>query len=65
MGIEDLKKLLRKTFFQSILLSDKDAPLSLKSMYFGVDSVISAHAPDYHVSLIAPREMSDAGIPVV
>lgn len=36
-----------------------DAPLSLKEMYSSVDSVILAHAPDYHVNLIAPREMSD------
>ncbi len=28
-------------------------------MYSSVDSVILAHAPDYHVNLIAPREMSD------
>lgn len=36
-----------------------DAPLSLKEMYSSVDGVILAHAPDYHVNLIAPREMSD------
>ena len=36
-----------------------DAPLSLKEMYSSVDSVILAHAPDYHVNLIAPRETSD------
>lgn len=36
-----------------------DAPLSLKEMYSITDSVILAHAPDYHVNLIAPREMSD------
>ena len=36
-----------------------DAPLSLKEMYSSADSVILAHAPDYHVNLIAPREMSD------
>ena len=36
-----------------------DAPLSLKEMYSGTDSVILAHAPDYHVNLIAPKEMSD------
>ena len=36
-----------------------DAPLSLKEMYSNTDSVILAHAPDYHVNLIAPKEMSD------
>ena len=36
-----------------------DAPLSLREMYSGTDNVILAHAPDYHVNLIAPREMSD------
>lgn len=36
-----------------------DAPLSLKEMYSSVDGVILAHAPGYHVNLIAPREMSD------
>ena len=36
-----------------------DAPLSLKEMYSNTDNVILAHAPDYHVNLIAPREMSD------
>ena len=36
-----------------------DAPLSLKEMYSDTDSVILAHAPDYHVNLIAPNEMSD------
>ena len=36
-----------------------DAPLSLKEMYSDTDSVILAHAPDYHVNLIAPKEMSD------
>ena len=36
-----------------------DAPLSLREMYSNTDSVILAHAPDYHVNLIAPREMSD------
>lgn len=36
-----------------------DAPLSLKEMYSGADSVILAHAPDYQVNLIAPKEMSD------
>lgn len=36
-----------------------DAPLSLKEMYSITDSVILAHAPDYHVNLIAPKEMSD------
>ena len=35
-----------------------DAPLSLKEMYSDVDA-IPAHAPDYHVNLIAPKEMSD------
>ena len=36
-----------------------DAPLSLKEMYSNVDNAILAHAPDYHVNLIAPGEMSD------
>ena len=36
-----------------------DAPLSLKEMYSYVDNAILAHAPDYHVNLIAPKEMSD------
>ena len=36
-----------------------DAPLSLKEMYSNVDDDILAHAPDYHVNLIAPKEMSD------
>lgn len=36
-----------------------DAPLSLKEMYSDVDNAILAHTPDYHVNLIAPREMSD------
>lgn len=36
-----------------------DAPLTLKEMYSVTDSVILAHVPDYHVNLIAPREMSD------
>lgn len=36
-----------------------DAPLSLKEMYSNTDSAILAHAPDYHVNLIAPKEMSD------
>lgn len=39
-----------------------NAPLSLKEMYSSVDSVILAHAPDYHVNLIAPKEMSDGKI---
>lgn len=39
-----------------------DAPLSLKEMYSDVDSAILAHAPDYHVNLIAPAEMSDMEI---
>lgn len=39
-----------------------DAPLSLKEMYSDADSVILAHAPDYHVNLIAPMEMSDGEI---
>jgi len=39
-----------------------DAPLSLKEMYSEADSVILAHAPDYHVNLIAPKEMSDGEI---
>jgi hypothetical protein len=34
-----------------------DAPLSLKEMYSNVDDDILAHAPDYHVNLIAPKEM--------
>ena len=36
-----------------------DAPLSLKEMYSSADSIILAHAPDYHVNLIAPKEMSN------
>ena len=36
-----------------------DAPLSLKEMYSSTDNEILAHAPDYHVNLIAPKEMSD------
>ncbi|MCM1118427.1 MAG: Rpn family recombination-promoting nuclease/putative transposase [bacterium] len=36
-----------------------DAPLSLKEMYSDVDDAILTHAPDYHVNLIAPKEMSD------
>lgn len=36
-----------------------DAPLSLKEMYSSTDSVILEHAPDYHVNLIAPKDMSD------
>ncbi len=36
-----------------------DAPLSLKEMYSNTDGVILAHAPDYHVNLIAPKEMPD------
>ena len=39
-----------------------DAPLSLKEMYSDVDNAILAHAPDYHVNLIAPEEMSDKEI---
>lgn len=39
-----------------------NAPLSLKEMYSDVDDVILAHAPDYHVNLIAPAEMSDVEI---
>ena len=35
------------------------SPLSLKEMYSSNDSVILAHAPDYHVNLIAPKDMSD------
>lgn len=38
------------------------APLSLKEMYSGADSVLLAHAPDYHVNLIAPGEMEDVEI---
>jgi len=41
---------------------DWDAPLSLKEMYSNTNSVILAHAPDYHVNLIAPSEMSDKEI---
>ena len=41
---------------------DWDAPLSLKEMYSNTNSVILAHAPDYHVNLIAPKEMSDEKI---
>ena len=41
---------------------DWDAPLSLKEMYSITDSEILAHAPDYHVNLIAPKEMSDGEI---
>ena len=36
-----------------------DAPLSLKEMYSDVDDAILSHAPDYHVNLIASKEMSD------
>ena len=36
-----------------------DAPLSLKKMYTNTNSVILEHAPDYHVNLIAPKEMSE------
>ena len=36
-----------------------DAPLSLKEMYSAVDDAILSHTPDYHVNLIAPKEMSD------
>jgi len=39
-----------------------DAPLSLKEMYSEADSAILAHAPDYHVNLIVPGEMSDGEI---
>jgi len=38
------------------------APLSLKEMYSEADSVLLAHAPDYHVNLIAPGEMQDGEI---
>ena len=38
------------------------APLSLKEMYSEADSVLLAHAPDYHVNLIAPGEMEDGEI---
>ena len=41
---------------------DWDAPLSLKKMYSSTNDVILAHAPDYHVNLIAPKEMSDGEI---
>ncbi|MCM1239948.1 MAG: transposase, partial [Lachnospiraceae bacterium] len=37
-------------------------PLSLKEMYSNTNSVILAHSPDYHVNLIAPKEMSDREI---
>lgn len=36
-----------------------DAPLSLKEMYSDMDDAVLSHAPDYHVNLIAPKEMSD------
>lgn len=39
-----------------------DAPLSLKEMYSDVGNAILVHAPDYHVNLIAPGEMSDQEI---
>ena len=39
-----------------------DAPLSLREMYSDVDDAILAHAPDYHVNLIVPEEMSDKEI---
>ncbi len=38
---------------------DWDAPLSLAEMYSSTNNVILAHAPNYHVNLIAPKEMSD------
>ena len=41
---------------------DWDAPLTLKEMYSNTNSVILAHTPDYHVNLIAPKEMSDEEI---
>lgn len=41
---------------------DWDAPLSLKEIYSNTVSVILAHAPDYHVNLITPKEMSDGEI---
>lgn len=41
---------------------DWDAPLSLKEMYSNTNNVILAHAPDYHVNLIAPKEMADGEI---
>lgn len=37
----------------------RDAPLSLKEIYSVTDSVILAHTQDYHINLIAPKEMSD------
>lgn len=43
-------------------LESWDAPLTLKEMYSEADSEILAHAPDYHVNLIAPREMPDGEI---
>lgn len=39
-----------------------NAPLSLREMYSEADGVILAHAPDYHVNLISPREMQDGEI---
>lgn len=41
---------------------DWDAPLSLEEMYSCANNVILAHAPNYHVNLIAPKEMSDGEI---
>ncbi|MCM1091917.1 MAG: Rpn family recombination-promoting nuclease/putative transposase [Butyrivibrio sp.] len=39
-----------------------DAPLSLREMYSEADSVLLAHVPDYHVNLIAPRDLHDGEI---
>lgn len=36
--------------------------LSLEEMYSCTNNVILAHAPNYHVNLIAPKEMSDGEI---
>ncbi len=41
---------------------DWDAPLSLKEMYSNTNSELLAHAPDYHVNLIAPKKLSDGEI---
>lgn len=41
---------------------DWDAPLSLEEMYSCTNKVLLAHAPNYHVNLIAPKEMSDSEI---
>lgn len=41
---------------------DWDAPPSLKEMYSNTNSVILAHAPDYYVNLITPKELSNEEI---